>query len=55
MAIDHTVQEPAPVLPRNIGDEPRVSFTMEPNFLCESALEEEIGYNGGVSTELQKF
>lgn len=43
VTIDHNVEEPFPVLPCHIGDEPRVSLAMEANFRREAALDEEVG------------
>ena len=43
MAIYHRVQEPVPVFPRHIGDEPRVLLPVEPNLLGKAALDQEIG------------
>jgi hypothetical protein len=44
MTIDHRVQEPVPVLPRHVRDEPRVLLSVEPDLLGKAALDQEIGY-----------
>ena len=43
MTIDHRVQEPVPILPRHVRDEPRVLLSVEPDLLGEPTLDQEIG------------
>ena len=44
MSVDHRVQEPVPVLPRHVRDEPRILLSVEPDFPGKAALDQEIGY-----------
>jgi len=44
MTIDHRVQQPVPVLPRHVRDEPRVLLSVEPYLLRKAALNQEVGY-----------
>jgi len=43
VTIDHSVEEPFPVLPCYIRNKPGVSFAMETNLLRQATLNEEVG------------
>ena len=44
LAIHHRVKKPVPVFLGHVRDKPRVPFTMEPNLVRKSALNEEVGF-----------
>ena len=44
MTVHHRVQEPVPILPGHIGDEPGVLLSVEFDFPGQPTLNQEIGY-----------
>ncbi len=43
VSVHHGVHQPRPVLLRHVGDEPGIPLAMEPDFLSEPALDQEVG------------
>lgn len=43
LSINHRIQQPVPILFRDVRNEPGESLAMEPDFLSQPALDQEVG------------
>lgn len=43
LPINHRIQQPIPILPRDVRNKPRVAFAVEPDLLRQPALDQEVG------------
>lgn len=43
LSINHRIQQPVPILSRDVRNEPGIPLAVEPDLFSQSALDEEVG------------
>lgn len=42
LSVNHRIQQPVPIFPRNVRNKPGIALAMEPDLLGQSALDQEV-------------